>query len=565
MFCSQCGKPLPEDAKFCQSCGTPVFETASDSTLVLQKNSELDVQEEVPTQMVGTFYSGLLNLSNSLASNFCATGIATYKTLDAFVHRGEDDIEDLFFQVDQYFKNFLQQNNIYQYDESHLEEYTEDCRTDWYDVFQEAVSACQKITEELNQEREYRAARKAGRGRVVGGGFGFSGAVKGMATAGAMNMGAGMLHSIANGLGNAMSEAKASSAKDDFFKNQSFWDELQFAIITDCYAMAEGFTELWDSLSLGHFPFYSLDNFFQAQTIQSSIQEQQVPETQLEHALLEMLQLYPVNQELYIFAVKTFPQGKENFFSMAFDYNIDLYAWENHRRSLAQQCATTLAASPRYCVDYDEISYDLMDTIEFMAEIYEDDISSNFIIFSNKYVKEKGSLLDTAQRSFASYKNTHEIPVCFYMPHGNAKEGIFLTNQKLYAHEGHRVKIYTLDTPHTIDLVDDDSGPHIEIDDDLRLSTDPYNANQLVPHLQFFAAYCAFLCANQDFSSANLLQDVLQYTGLSCAALSERASYESYDSYEESDVEGDVKYCSECGAINEIDANFCSECGADLD
>ena len=99
----------------------------------------------------------------------------------------------------------------------------------------------------------------------------------------------------------------------------------------------------------------------------------------------------------------------------------------------------------------------------------------------------------------------------------------------------------------------------------MRLSTDPYNANQLVPHLQFFAAYCAFLCANQDFSSANLLQDVLQYTGLSCAALSEQASYESYDSYEESDVEGDVKYCSECGAINEIDANFCSECGADLD
>lgn len=314
MFCSQCGKPLPEDAKFCQSCGTPVFETASDSTLVLQKNSELDVQEEVPTQMVGTFYSGLLNLSNSLASNFCATGIATYKTLDAFVHRGEDDIEDLFFQVDQYFKNFLRQNNIYQYDESHLEEYTEDCRTDWYDVFQEAISACQKITGELNQEREYRAARKAGRGRVVGGGFGFSGAVKGMATAGAMNMGAGMLHSIANGLGNAMSEAKASSAKDDFFKNQSFWDELQFAIITDCYAMAEGFTELWDSLSLGHFPFYSLDNFFQAQTIQSSIQEQQVPETQLEHALVEMLQLYPVNKDFYIFAVQTLPKKKEKFF-----------------------------------------------------------------------------------------------------------------------------------------------------------------------------------------------------------------------------------------------------------
>ena len=70
MFCSQCGKPLPEDAKFCQSCGTPVFETASDSTLVLQKNSELDVQEEVPTQMVGTFYSGLLNSEQLVSKQF---------------------------------------------------------------------------------------------------------------------------------------------------------------------------------------------------------------------------------------------------------------------------------------------------------------------------------------------------------------------------------------------------------------------------------------------------------------------------------------------------------------
>lgn len=561
MFCSQCGKPLPEDAKFCQSCGTPVFETASDSTLVLQKNSELDVQEEVPTQMVGTFYSGLLNLSNSLASNFCATGIATYKTLDAFVHRGEDDIEDLFFQVDQYFKNFLRQNNIYQYDESHLEEYTEDCRTDWYDVFQEAVSACQKITEELNQEREYRAARKAGRGRVVGGGFGFSGAVKGMATAGAMNMGAGMLHSIANGLGNAVSEAKASSAKDDFFKNQSFWDELQFAIITDCYAMAEGFTELWDSLSLGHFPFYSLDNFFQAQTIQSSIQEQQVPETQLEHALVEMLQLYPVNKDFYIFAVQTLPKKKEKFFSMALAYGIDLYSWENHRRSIAQQCAIALANSPRYCLEYDSITYHLTDTIEFMAEAYYYEIGPNFIIFSEQYLSEESDRLRIARNSFASYEYNREIPICLYMPHSNAKKGIFITDRKLYAHED-RIKIYNLDSIESIDLVSDDTSLYISINDDIITSANASNAEELVPLLQFFVAYCAFLHANHDFSSGDLLHDVLQYTGLSTVALSERASYDDYNEY---DDEGDVKYCPECGAENEIDSAFCYECGAELD
>ena len=74
-------------------------------------------------------------------------------------------------------------------------------------------------TIEGNQEAaaNMRAARKASRGRVVGGGFGVGGALKGMATAGAMNIGTGLAHSAVNVVGNIGSAINASMEKSALY------------------------------------------------------------------------------------------------------------------------------------------------------------------------------------------------------------------------------------------------------------------------------------------------------------------------------------------------------------
>lgn len=64
---------------------------------------------------------------------------------------------------------------------------------------------------------EYRRERKANRDRVIGGGFGFSGAVKGMATAGVMNAASGVGHSMLNAAGNAVSGIGASLKKSNCY------------------------------------------------------------------------------------------------------------------------------------------------------------------------------------------------------------------------------------------------------------------------------------------------------------------------------------------------------------
>ena len=68
------------------------------------------------------------------------------------------------------------------------------------------------IQNKREADAEYRAVRKASRGRWQGGGFGFSGAVKGAAMAGGMNLLSGMGHSVINAVGNAGSSMEASSS-----------------------------------------------------------------------------------------------------------------------------------------------------------------------------------------------------------------------------------------------------------------------------------------------------------------------------------------------------------------
>ena len=81
------------------------------------------------------------------------------------------------------------------------------------------------------QKEEYRRLRKASRGRMVGGGFGLSGAIKGAATAGAVNMVTGIGHSLFNAVGNIATSISTSSKKSKLYKSSV--DMLVDALVSD--------------------------------------------------------------------------------------------------------------------------------------------------------------------------------------------------------------------------------------------------------------------------------------------------------------------------------------------
>lgn len=109
--------------------------------------------------------------------------------------------------------------------------------TEIYDFYEE-------ITEDEAEKDRMRVARREGRGRVVGGGFGVSGAVKGMAMAGAMNLAAGAAHGAVNLVGKAASTIGASMKKSEYFNNPNTLGELANGVWNDVYMSINSFMKV---------------------------------------------------------------------------------------------------------------------------------------------------------------------------------------------------------------------------------------------------------------------------------------------------------------------------------
>ena len=95
------------------------------------------------------------------------------------------------------------------------------------DVLEPAYEAYSKIQDQYaeivlseSEKDAYRTARREGRGRWQGGGFGLGGALKGAATAGALNMVTGAGHMLFNGVAKIGSSIAANSKMNQIFRSK---------------------------------------------------------------------------------------------------------------------------------------------------------------------------------------------------------------------------------------------------------------------------------------------------------------------------------------------------------
>ena len=115
---------------------------------------------------------------------------------------------------------------------------------------------CVDFIDELNSrleasylsEEERRRIRKESRGRIIGGGFGISGAAKGIITAGAINAATGIAHSIFNSIGNALDRSKLNDKKREIYNSSEFLEKITNSL-RDCISyigvvLAENILEL---------------------------------------------------------------------------------------------------------------------------------------------------------------------------------------------------------------------------------------------------------------------------------------------------------------------------------
>lgn len=118
-----------------------------------------------------------------------------------------------------------------------LEYYTE--ASEYVHVLSDVIEMLAKSYSGLEVRDKYKKAqrelKKQYRDRFVGGGFGLTGAVKGMAMAGAANFASGLFHDISNGIGSIFDEVSSESDKKKIYEKGK--DVIYETVYNDVFYM----------------------------------------------------------------------------------------------------------------------------------------------------------------------------------------------------------------------------------------------------------------------------------------------------------------------------------------
>ena len=163
----------------------------------------------------------------------------------------------------------------------------------WEMYFDLVESEYNKIIQSARSERAYREERKERRTRVIGGGFGFQGAAKGMLEAGAINMATGVIHGAFNMFGNAVTDNKEAKNKEELYKDIRVLNTLKAGFINAIVALKR---ELRYLLGISVF---KKDDESKAEAIIENINNSIIPGNKIEDALTKVLVLNPFSEKAY--------------------------------------------------------------------------------------------------------------------------------------------------------------------------------------------------------------------------------------------------------------------------
>lgn len=199
--------------------------------------------------------------------------------------------------------------------------YAEECLVaeEFTEAFETVADKYNEIVTEQEEKINYRAERKAGRARVVGGGFGVSGAVKGMATAGVMNAASGLGHSLVNAIGNAASSMAASSAKKALYQNQNTAKCLATAIKEDVISSYSAHVDLVNRKKGNYY-----HNAFDVEKSVALFESATKVKEKRQALLREAFVLCPWYSELIVYIFIHYPEEAENVWKIGKRFHVDL-------------------------------------------------------------------------------------------------------------------------------------------------------------------------------------------------------------------------------------------------
>lgn len=248
-------------------------------------------------------------------------------SLKVAVHRTEDIKEILYLSAGEYYVKLLRKHPSYGYSYSAKDFYHDFCRnrdTQFDEIYSVLVNAYNQLLEEKEYANAYRDARKASRGRMIGGGFGINGAITGALTAGAFNMLSGILHSGYNLADKAVTNASIGKKMEEVYDIAK--KPLEKAIYMDIFDMVFFFLDLIDhEMIFRHGP--------KAIKIMKAVDDGEVPASEIPCEAARVLEYYPYSDKSYLWAMNLLGNSNGELLNYAKYYHRDniLEALKGHK------------------------------------------------------------------------------------------------------------------------------------------------------------------------------------------------------------------------------------------
>lgn len=582
-FCSECGTPLPEGAKFCSECGEPVPGVEQPSTPSTPQALVPSGGDSLTLPLLGntvcfdrsiTAYRALRwefeALARQEATDFYENFYQAYSSMDAFMSKFPGNFQGIFQRAIERMDAWLASIEVFGVTQNELEPYVEKHCTHAYAIFGTIEEQYEQILGQQEAAEQYRRARKASRGRAAGFGFGLSGYVKASATAGAINMTTGLLHSAVNAVGNLGTAISTSNAKEKLLKS-GINRNLRNAIFQDIMGVHQAAAEL--AAARRHSPMvsFTLEDNMRAQEIQQKLEAGQIPPSKWKSAVISLLSADPFYTPGYHTAMKLFPGRLEemrDFFAF-FEEDVDeLYGALREQGDVGarvlleyQREFTTLLLGD---LGYDEgaqpLNSDLEELLDYLSDIF-DWAGEDGFYFTPEATEEGSSLLRNVR--YAAYGQ--ESPLILYdaVPGRSGTEGFLITQRAIYIkgsqQDAVRVPLVQALENDLTERRDEEDATYLYFGEYGVLTVNSgamVHERVLSEFLRFAIAAILFL-SNYRPTEKDLWQAVAEYQQLPRPAKGAPSPMLPAE-------QSALRYCFECGAENSVTDRFCIECGAEL-
>jgi len=348
MFCANCGQELLEHMLFCPACGERNYlvEKSNEITEELdiacsdgatdvmmasdpcpQKEDSVNKQNNIVSYVLygrKVSFPASYKIASSLMAQYEEYAIEGRKIIrKSFLsQRGSNPLSriknypcQLENALDTALK-LLESNSHYEYDRNRLLSCLESDPNffSYYSAVSDIAGECQAVLDEKGMDEQNRQLQKAGRTKVVGGGFGLDGAVRGMMIAGAINATTGLFASLGNSIDRALCSGTYKK-KFAAITNEKNCKKLESAWTDDCFYVLTLAEKI-----IGFENPYTKKASAEAGILQEKLKSGSIPDNDKTDVLVKALSLKPYSPELIAYAYETFGDDDGNLVAFCEDF-----------------------------------------------------------------------------------------------------------------------------------------------------------------------------------------------------------------------------------------------------